>query len=108
VFELSPGSHHGTQRVLHHFGHGFDGSSPNGGLIFDSVGNIYGTTSEGGLDGSGTVFELSSGSADEEVDIFTGPPRITPNAIQSATANGFKKRSDLLKFLLKGSANEKQ
>lgn len=108
VFELSPGSHHGMQRVLHHFGHGFDGSSPNGGLIFDSVGNIYGTTSEGGLDGSGTVFELTSGSGDEAVDSFTGPPRITPNAIHSATANPFKKRSDFLTSLLKGISNEKQ
>jgi uncharacterized repeat protein (TIGR03803 family) len=42
-----------------------DGWSPNGGLVFDAVGNIYGTTGAGGNvsalcpDGCGTVFELS-------------------------------------------------
>jgi uncharacterized repeat protein (TIGR03803 family) len=41
-----------------------DGSSPNGGLVFDTVGNMYGTTYFGGgsslcIDGCGTVFELS-------------------------------------------------
>ena len=30
-----------------------------GGLIFDSTGNLYGTTSDGGSGGGGTVFELS-------------------------------------------------
>ena len=30
-----------------------------GGLIFDSAGNLYGTTSAGGSGGGGTVFELS-------------------------------------------------
>jgi uncharacterized repeat protein (TIGR03803 family) len=28
------------------------------GLIFDSTGNIYGTTIAGGSDGGGTVFEI--------------------------------------------------
>jgi uncharacterized repeat protein (TIGR03803 family) len=62
VFELSPGSQGWTEQLLHHFGAGFDGVGPNGALIFDSAGNIYGTTGSGGLDGSGTVFELSPGS----------------------------------------------
>ncbi|SPE45673.1 conserved exported hypothetical protein [Candidatus Sulfotelmatobacter sp. SbA7] len=35
-----------------------DGASPSGNLVFDSAGNLYGTTTSGGL-GSGTVFELS-------------------------------------------------
>jgi uncharacterized repeat protein (TIGR03803 family) len=38
-----------------------DGSSPNGNLVFDSAGNLYGTTLDGGASGYGTVFELSSG-----------------------------------------------
>jgi uncharacterized repeat protein (TIGR03803 family) len=37
---------------------GADGSSPQGGVIFDQAGNIYGTTLEGGTTGDGTVFEL--------------------------------------------------
>ena len=36
-----------------------DGSSPNGALIFDAVGNLYGTTTSGGANGYGVVFELS-------------------------------------------------
>ncbi len=36
-----------------------DGFVPNGGLIMDDTGNLYGTTSEGGTAGSGTIFELS-------------------------------------------------
>ncbi len=36
-----------------------DGSQPNGGLVFDPAGNIYGTTVQGGSFGFGTVFELS-------------------------------------------------
>jgi uncharacterized repeat protein (TIGR03803 family) len=55
-------------RVLHAFGSKgpHDGENPLGELIFDSVGNMYGTTSAGGSEpdgGGGTVFELSQ-SAD--------------------------------------------
>jgi uncharacterized repeat protein (TIGR03803 family) len=40
-----------------------DGENPNGGVIFDSAGNLYGTTQLGGTNGAGVVYELSkSGS----------------------------------------------
>ena len=35
---------------------------PYGGLIMDSSGNLYGTTSGGGASNDGTVFELAHGS----------------------------------------------
>jgi uncharacterized repeat protein (TIGR03803 family) len=35
------------------------GSSPNGGLVLDSVGNLYGTTKAGGSGGRGTFFSLT-------------------------------------------------
>jgi uncharacterized repeat protein (TIGR03803 family) len=59
VFELSPASG-GTwsEKILHVF-QGPDGSYPVGGLAFDAVGNLYGTTEEGGAACCGTVFELS-------------------------------------------------
>jgi uncharacterized repeat protein (TIGR03803 family) len=38
---------------------GTDGDFPNGSLVFDSAGNLYGTTVAGGKYGRGTVFELS-------------------------------------------------
>ena len=60
VFELTPNNDGGwTELVLHHFGLGSDGSRPDGGLIWDAAGNLYGTTSTGGVNNDGTVFELT-------------------------------------------------
>lgn len=60
VFELSPAAGGGwTQKTLHNFGHGTDGSNSTGGLIFNGSGNLFGTTSSGGKYFYGTVFELS-------------------------------------------------
>lgn len=60
VFKLSPGSDGSwTETVLHDFA-GNDGENPEGALIFDSAGNLYGTTSAGNTQQlGGTVFELS-------------------------------------------------
>jgi uncharacterized repeat protein (TIGR03803 family) len=68
VFELSPPKTKGgkwTEKVLHGFKGGTDGANPNGGLILDRNGAIYGTTSIGGYNcphhsgqGCGTAFEL--------------------------------------------------
>jgi uncharacterized repeat protein (TIGR03803 family) len=60
VFELAPnGSGGWTETVLHSFGNGTDGAEPVGGLILDGSGNLFGTTSEGGIHTFGAVFELS-------------------------------------------------
>jgi uncharacterized repeat protein (TIGR03803 family) len=71
VFELSPGSGGlWTEKILHSFGSGKDGSLPVGALVFDTSGNIYGTTETGGAYGWGTVFELvpkAGGSWSESV-----------------------------------------
>lgn len=71
VFELSPGPK-GTwsEKVLHSFTEGSDGGNPAGALLFDSAGNLYGTTYYGGDggcydnygSGCGTVFELTPSS----------------------------------------------
>jgi uncharacterized repeat protein (TIGR03803 family) len=68
VFELTKSSTGYTERVLYQFT-GSDGANPQAGLIMDSSGNLYGTTSQGGAYGQGTVFELvnSSGSYTEKV-----------------------------------------
>jgi uncharacterized repeat protein (TIGR03803 family) len=60
VFELvAPvGAGNYEEKVLWNF-NGTDGSSPNGGLILDSTGNLYGTASAGGSSGAGVVFEVS-------------------------------------------------
>jgi uncharacterized repeat protein (TIGR03803 family) len=62
VFELTPQADGGwMESVLYDFSGGTDGSVPIGGLIFDAAGNLYGTTSRGGVcpNNCGTVFELS-------------------------------------------------
>ncbi len=69
VFELSPPKTKGgkwTEKVLHAFAGGTDGANPNGGLVVDSNGAVYGTTYSGGNAscqyegeiGCGTAFEL--------------------------------------------------
>ncbi len=60
VFELMrKAGGHWTQRILHSFKGGADGSHPSANLIFDTSGNLYGTTYAGGVHASGTVFELT-------------------------------------------------
>ena len=48
-----------TETIIHNFT-GSDGGAPQlGDLVFDAAGNIYGTTSGGGAQGQGVVFELT-------------------------------------------------
>lgn len=50
----------GVETVLHKFIGGVkDGSGPQGLLVRDNLGNLYGTTAAGGTHGAGTVFEVS-------------------------------------------------
>jgi uncharacterized repeat protein (TIGR03803 family) len=63
VFELTPNSNGTwTEQVIYNF-NGFsgtgDGYFPYGTLVFDAKGNLYGTTSGGGANSSGTIFEVS-------------------------------------------------
>jgi uncharacterized repeat protein (TIGR03803 family) len=50
VFKLSPA---GTGTVLHSFTRGADGEAPFAGLMQDTAGNLYGTTSGGGATSTG-------------------------------------------------------
>jgi uncharacterized repeat protein (TIGR03803 family) len=63
VFELSPpsgGSGLWTQTILYSFTFAsLDAFQPQGGVIFDANGNLYGTTESGGVNGEGTVYELT-------------------------------------------------
>jgi uncharacterized repeat protein (TIGR03803 family) len=60
VFELTPSAHgKWTEKVLHSFvGNGSDGVGPYAGVILDTAGNLYGTTTAGGANDDGTVFEI--------------------------------------------------
>ena len=62
VFKLvAPTTTGGTwsETVLLSFTGGKDGSFPDAGLLSDASGALYGTTPLGGLDGAGTVFNLT-------------------------------------------------
>src|SRR5579863_9608032 len=96
VFELSPPktkSGKWTETVLHSFASGTDGANPNGGLVLDGEGNVYGTTSGGGDEsgecgtvGCGTAFEIkppaTKGGAWKEKILyrFKGQDGATPTA----------------------------
>jgi uncharacterized repeat protein (TIGR03803 family) len=63
----------GKQSILHNFfGSPDDGATPRGGLVRDSAGNLYGTTSNGGAQGRGVVFRLSSTGKETILYTFTG------------------------------------
>jgi len=59
VFELTPSNGEWIFADLHDFSGGDGGYEPIGGVIFDASGNMYGTTSEGGSAGGGTVWEIT-------------------------------------------------
>jgi uncharacterized repeat protein (TIGR03803 family) len=68
--------------VLYSFGSNpNDGDIPNGGLVFDSSGNLYGTTQRGGAYGGGTVFELTPTLAPDAVRFFNFPRLRFPVAL---------------------------
>jgi uncharacterized repeat protein (TIGR03803 family) len=59
VFQLTPTQTGWVKTTVHDFTGGSDGSLPYAGLISDSAGNLYGTTSAGGSSNAGVVFELT-------------------------------------------------
>ncbi len=88
VFELAHGS--GTITTLASFVPlTRDGDRPLAGLIMDGSGNLYGTTSLGGLYGAGTVFELAHGGFTiSALASFNGANGAYPQAGLSMDASG--------------------
>jgi uncharacterized repeat protein (TIGR03803 family) len=76
VFKLDTA---GNLTTLHMFSGGTDGAQPQGGVIRDASGNLYGTTDWGGSDGCsqngcGTVFKVDASGKEKVLYSFTGPP----------------------------------
>jgi uncharacterized repeat protein (TIGR03803 family) len=87
VFEVVAGS--GTATVLASF-NGANGADPQGGLLEDPSGNLFGTTPSGGAFNQGTVFELAAGSgAITTLASFNGALGANPQAglIEDARGN---------------------
>ena len=59
VYELSPSGSGWNETTLYNFRIQPDSNYPGGGVIFDSLGNLYSTAVDGGDSGWGTVFSLS-------------------------------------------------
>ncbi len=76
VFEIVAGS--GAITTLASF-NGSDGEAPNGGLLLDQSGDLFGTTFLGGAHQDGTLFEIAAGSGTITTltsfsgGLFTGP-----------------------------------
>jgi uncharacterized repeat protein (TIGR03803 family) len=64
----------GKETVLYTFSGGADGALPFGTLVRDAVGNLYGTTEEGGANNYGTVFKLDTTGAETVLYSFGGGP----------------------------------
>jgi uncharacterized repeat protein (TIGR03803 family) len=68
-YEITPS---GTETLLYTFTGGTDGGSPSGPLILGSDGNFYGATANGGANGLGTVFEITSAATETVLYSFAG------------------------------------
>ncbi|MGC1786168.1 MAG: choice-of-anchor tandem repeat GloVer-containing protein [Terriglobales bacterium] len=94
VFEVDTD---GNETILYSFAGGADGMLPNGGLVRDSQGNLYGTTSKGGNpgcgdSGCGTVFALAPTGNLTVLHSFCPQPNCTdgyfPNGEMTMDAQG--------------------
>src|SRR5580692_12843049 len=68
VFKVAPD---GTETVLYSFTGGADGAFPISALVRDSVGNLYGTTTQGGSVGAGVVFKVDPSGTETVLHNFT-------------------------------------
>jgi uncharacterized repeat protein (TIGR03803 family) len=121
VFELTPSAQGWTETVLYTFTGGTDGGDPAGGVIFDSAGNLYGTTQLGGLSsceggsGCGTVFELTPANGNWTFNVlhtFGGADGTSPYAsmifdaagnLYGTTQNGIGNYGVVFKLSLSGN-----
>jgi uncharacterized repeat protein (TIGR03803 family) len=72
VFKLSRSDGAWTESVLYSFSGRPDGAHPASGVTFDSAGNLYGTTQQGGTENYGTIYQLTpSGSGWTETVLFS-------------------------------------
>ena len=86
VFKLAPD---GVESVLHSFTGGSDGGHPNGDLIADSQGNLYGTTPSVNDGPHGTVFKITQQGLLTVLHTFSGSDGFDPRSgvIMDASGN---------------------
>ena len=62
----------GNESVVYRFTGGSDGGYPQGGVIRDAAGNLYGTAWSGGTSGKGVVFRINPAGVGTVLHSFTG------------------------------------
>jgi uncharacterized repeat protein (TIGR03803 family) len=76
VFKLTNSGGHWNESVIYSFQGGNDGAGAGGPVVFDSAGNLYGTTPDGGTHALGTVYQLTPGQngqwTEKVIHSFTG------------------------------------
>ncbi len=77
VYQLTPSGPGWVQNLLYSFDR-TTGAYPYG-VILDSTGDLFGTTSGGGTNNGGTLFELSPGSGGWTFNSFLNFTRLNPN-----------------------------
>jgi uncharacterized repeat protein (TIGR03803 family) len=89
LFLFLPSVHAQTYHVFYKFKGKADGQAPNGPLVQDSAGNLYGTTALGGMysstvEGEGTIFKLDPSGNETILHVFSpftpGPEGNAPGA----------------------------
>jgi uncharacterized repeat protein (TIGR03803 family) len=72
VYKIDPS---GQETVVYSFADGsINGAYPYAGVVRDSAGNLYGTTSEGGPDNGGVVYKVNPSGQETVLYNFTGGP----------------------------------
>jgi uncharacterized repeat protein (TIGR03803 family) len=77
VFRISPS---GSLTTLWSFTSGLDGANSFSALVQGSDGNFYGTTSQGGASGDGTVFRITASGSLSNLHTFVGSDGANPSA----------------------------
>ena len=77
----------GTLTTLHSFNYQ-DGAYPVGGLVQATDGNLYGTTSQGGIGGQGTVFQITTNGLLTTLVWFNGTNGANPQSSLIQARNG--------------------
>ncbi len=96
VFELTPSRGGYTESIIHSFDYPTGGTEPQAGVVLDTAGNVYGTTTYGGTgtectDNCGTVFQLTpsgGGWAENVLVNFDGANGKSPLASPILDASG--------------------
>src|SRR5258705_482798 len=85
VFKIDTSGH---ETVLHSFVARPDGLDPEAGLVFDTSGNLYGTTELGGSQGKGTIFKIDTSGNETVLHSFLCCPPLGKNPVAGVIFDG--------------------